>query len=104
MGSDCAPKKEGDSNEALKKMLSDLKCSKNFICCTSGFKTLCKAQYIGNESFLGCLVECLEDDPQKCRFSHQFKTRFLCNCPLRTYIAMKNKKEVHPDHLTTQKQ
>jgi hypothetical protein len=103
MTSDCKSKREGDANEAIQKIMNKLKCSKNFICYTSGFKKLCNAQNIGNESFLGCLVECMEDDPKKCLFSKKFKTRFLCNCPLRIYITMKNNKEVHPDHLSTYK-
>ena len=75
MASDGDFKKEEDTNGAIKKVMNEVKCSKNFICYTSGFKTLCKAQNIGDSSFLGCLVERLEDDPQNCQFARKFQSR-----------------------------
>jgi hypothetical protein len=49
----CRIKKEGGLNEATKKIMSYLKCSKNVISCTAGCKTLWKEKYsVGMRTFL----------------------------------------------------
>ena len=60
-----------------------MKCPKGFICNESGFKTLCKASYLGQDKY----VECLDDKPRQCSFSLTFGHTFLCNCPLRVRMA-----------------
>ena len=72
----------------LKEVIGDLTCRKNFKCCTEGLETLCKAQDVGLETFL----ECLEEHPPDCPFSLSFGDMFLCECPLRGYIAKKSGK------------
>jgi hypothetical protein len=69
-------------------IIGDLKCPKNFRCYRSGFENLCKASNIGVELFL----ECLEETPQKCKFSVTIGRLYLCECPLRYYIFKKLKK------------
>ncbi len=70
-----------DSN--LKRIMAGMRCAKDFICSKSGFKNLCKANYIEH----GNLVECLDEKPRRCSFSLTFGDTFLCICPVRVYIA-----------------
>jgi hypothetical protein len=74
--------------KGIAEIIGDLKCSKDFKCYRSGFENLCKAKDFGAELFL----ECLEENPEECKFSSHWKTFWLCDCPLRVYIAKKLKK------------
>ena len=49
----------GRIDKELEGIIDGVKCPKDFKCCRSGFKDLCKAQDVGIESFL----ECLEEEP-----------------------------------------
>jgi hypothetical protein len=69
----------------LKEIMGGLDCPKDFICYESGFKTLCKAQDIGLDTFL----ECLEERPGDCTFSLFARSTYFCQCPLRVYIFKK---------------
>ena len=69
----------------IRKIIGQNKCAKGFACYESGFKILCKAKDIGIDSFL----ECLERRPNACEFSFPFALMYLCQCPLRVYIANK---------------
>jgi hypothetical protein len=73
------------SKGEIEKIIAGLKCPKDFICYTSGFKKLCRAKDIGIESFL----ECLERNPLSCQFSFAFGFMHLCKCPLRVYFYKK---------------
>lgn len=77
-----------DQKKEIDKIIGGIECPKDFKCCKSGLEKLCMARDIGIESFL----ECLERDPQKCKFSFSFGLSYLCQCPLRVYIAKKLKK------------
>ncbi len=72
----------------IEEIIDRFKCPKDFKCYKSGFEVLCKARDIGIELFL----ECLEETPQKCEFSLFLGRLYLCQCPLRAYIAEKLKK------------
>jgi hypothetical protein len=72
----------------IEEIISQFKCPKDFQCYKSGFEVLCKAKDIGIESFLLCF----EEDPRKCKFSLALERGYLCECPLRIYIAKKLKK------------
>jgi hypothetical protein len=78
-------------DEAYKKeieeIIGEMQCPKDFKCYKSGFEILCKATTIAGGSFLVCL----EKDPQKCKFV-SLEYGYLCECPLRIYIAKKLKK------------
>jgi hypothetical protein len=76
---------ESAVQEHLDKMIGGLQCPKEFSCYTSNFKNLCKAEDIGLESFVVCLM----NDPLACKFSLQFGGFFFCQCELRVYIAKK---------------
>ena len=64
-------------------IVDGLECAKNFKCYRSDFKNICKAELVGTEPLL---LVCLEKIPQKCKFL-DLKGGYLCNCPLRIYIA-----------------
>lgn len=72
----------------IEEIIGGMKCPKDFECYKLGFNNLCKAKDIGIESFL----ECLEKNPQACKFSISFGHSYFCQCPLRNYIAKKLKK------------
>lgn len=70
-----------------KKMLHELKaqieCDKNFPCVSSALRNLCKGRLQINSDIL----ECLEDQPAKCKFALPRESSVNCTCPLRKYIA-----------------
>ena len=72
----------------IEKIIGQMKCPKDCSCYKSGFNDLCKARDFGIENYL----ECLEDDPMKCKFAISHGTLFLCKCPLRYYLE-KNRKD-----------
>ena len=79
--------KEEDKKK-IEEIMSGLKCEKNFNCADSGFEILCKAKDIGLDNYL----DCLESDPQKCNFVLSFGDGYMCQCPVRVYLAKKLKK------------
>jgi hypothetical protein len=76
------------SNPEIEEIIASLKCPKDFICCRSELKKLCRARDIGLDSFL----ECLEMKPESCEFAFSFGLIHLCKCPLRVYLFKKLKK------------
>ena len=74
--------------EQIQEIIDGLMCPKDFICYTSEFKSLCRAEDIGLESFIVCLVA----DPKECKFSIHFGGLFFCHCPLRVSVAKNFKK------------
>jgi hypothetical protein len=69
----------------IEEIMSGMKCSKEFICYTSGFKRLCNAKDIGIEAY----VECFEKILPYCSFAFPFASVYLCKCPMRVFIAKK---------------
>lgn len=74
--------------KAIEEIIGEMKCPKYLKCYKLGFKNLCKAQDIGIDTFL----ECLEENPQDCKFSLSFGFGYFCKCPLRIYIIKELKK------------
>jgi hypothetical protein len=72
----------------LEDIIDGIRCPKDFECYKMGFENLCKAKDFGLSEFL----ECLEKNPEGCKFSVPYGTWYLCQCPLRIYIAKKLKK------------
>ena len=66
-----------------------MKCLRDFKCYKSGFEVLCEARSVGDgdESYLVCL----EEYPKKCPFA-SVERGYICDCPLRVYIANELKK------------
>jgi hypothetical protein len=79
---------EKDYKKEIEEILGQMRCPKDFECYRSGLGVLCRAKEIGLETFL----ECSEDNPRNCKFSIPFADMYLCECPLRIYIAKKLKK------------
>ena len=77
-----------DDRKRIEEMTGNIECPKNFKCVESGFENLCKAKDFGLDDYL----ECLEEDPHKCKFALPFGNGYFCQCPLRVYLAKKLKK------------
>lgn len=77
-----------EHRKKIQEIINGMECPEGFKCCEADFENVCKAEDIGIESFL----KCLEEKPQKCKFSMSFGYGHLCQCPLRIYIAKKLKK------------
>ena len=74
--------------DQIGKIIKNMICPIEFVCCKSRFENLCRAQDIGLESFL----KYLEENSEECAFSLSFGYSYMCTCPLRIYIAKKLKK------------
>ena len=79
--------KEEDKKK-IEEIMQGIKCEKNFKCADSGFEILCKAKDFGLDSYL----ECLESNPQDCKFALPFGYGYFCQCPLRVYLSKKLRK------------
>ena len=77
-----------DQRNEIEEIINQFQCPRDFRCCKSQFKLLCKAKDIGLETYL----KCLEEDPQSCPASVPFPDGYFCDCPLRVNIAKKLKK------------
>ena len=68
---------------AIKKLLGDMHCPKDFTCVASGMRVVCKAEEVGLQNAL----RCLEEDPGDCPFASSCRSRWYCECPLRVYLS-----------------
>ena len=69
--------------EEIQKYISQNKCPFDFKCYKNGFEEL-SGVIVDLE---GNIVECLDENAEKCHHSLRFGSGFLCACPLRHYIA-----------------
>jgi len=67
----------------IEQIISDMECTKDFVCHKSGFKKIGKAILIAD----GERVKCLEENSRLCNFAFLFGHLTICECPLRNYIA-----------------
>ena len=58
-------------------------CPYNFRCNNSKFGKVAQGKDDGTRN----LLECIEENPQGCKFSSCFGKTFRCLCPIRVYIA-----------------
>lgn len=80
---------EPDQKNELEEIIGEIKCPKDFKCYKSGLKALCQAKDIGVDS----LLECLEEDPEGCKFSFAFYGySYFCQCPVRVYVSKRLQK------------
>ncbi len=79
---------EQDYMKTIEDIIDGIKCPKDFNCYKTGFENLCEAKDFGLSDFLICL----EKSPKECKFSTRYGSGYLCQCPLRIYIAKKLKK------------
>ena len=76
------PFEEINNFSAIKQIIGELKCPKDFYCFKSANNSLGGRTDSGIKSFLVCLEEKL----QGCTFSLYSENHSLCKCPLRDYI------------------
>lgn len=74
---------EEKDRERIEAIIGQMSCPKNFHCAETGFKDLCRARDFGLDEYL----ECLELHPEHCNFAIPFGNSYLCQCPLRVYLA-----------------
>ncbi len=74
-----------DWKEQLEELMGKMECPKDFLCCKSNFRKLCKTEYIRADEFW----ECQDKKTQDCSFSALHTYTYLCRCPLRHYSAEK---------------
>jgi hypothetical protein len=72
----------------IEDLIDGMKCPKDFECYKMGFEKLCEAEDFGLSGFL----RCMDKNPDKCKFSAPYGSWYLCDCPLRIYIAKQLKK------------
>lgn len=77
-----------DERQQIEEIIGSMACPKGFRCAESGFKNLCKARDIGVESYL----DCLDEGRSLCKFALPFADIYLCQCPLRVFLAKRLKK------------
>jgi len=77
-----------EDRKKIEEIIAGMQCPKNFKCAENGFENLCRAKDFGVENYL----DCLEENPAECPFALSFGNGYLCQCPLRVYIAKKLKK------------
>lgn len=78
----------GAHKRKILEIIGQMQCPHDFRCADSGFENLCKVRDFGLDHYLECLVE----NPMNCRFAISFGRTYLCQCPLRVYLAKKLKK------------
>ena len=66
----------------IKEIIGGITCPKDFLCYTVKSDPLCKTE----DSGVASLLVCLERKMQECTFVHTAGERFLCTCPLRSYL------------------
>lgn len=77
-----------DVKRQMEKIISGIKCQKDFECYKSEFENLTKVRNLKAQD----LIECLGENSQSCDFALPFGEGYFCKCPLRAYIAKKLKK------------
>ena len=68
--------------EAIEQIITEMECPRDFLCYKSEFTKLCKARRLTDE-----YANCIEEEPQHCKFSLPFGYGYMCRCPLRVYAA-----------------
>ncbi|MDY6951772.1 MAG: hypothetical protein SWE60_09680 [Thermodesulfobacteriota bacterium] len=90
MGKDTDILLEADQKRQLEEIIGEITCPKGFKCYKSGLRALCRARDIG----LDTLLECLEEDPESCKFSFAFYGySYFCQCPVRVYVSKRLEKK-----------
>ena len=79
---------EKDHRKEIEELIGQMQCPKDFKCYKSGFDVLCKAKDVGTKSLL---LLCLEENMLQYKFLN-VERGYICECPLRNYIAKQLKK------------
>ncbi len=74
--------------QQIKQIMSEMDCDRGFACYESGFENLCSVKLIAGGAVLECLGEgCPRQYLAQCPFRMSFGFSYVCNCPLRAYVA-----------------
>jgi len=68
----------------LTELKESVKCPKNYRCIMESIENICHAKYHA----LSETMECLDKSEISCEYSESGNNIFLCNCPLRKFIAI----------------
>jgi hypothetical protein len=79
---------EPHHKKEVEKIIGEVECLEDFKCYESGFNFVCKAKDVGTKK---PLLLCFQKGPLKCAFVN-VSAGFICECPLRAYIARHLKK------------
>lgn len=79
------PEMREEDRRLIEEIIGGMTCPKGFRCAESGFENLCQARDFGVESYL----DCLDQSREHCRFALPFADIYLCQCPLRVFLAKK---------------
>ena len=77
-----------ETNSQIEKIMSQMKCKKDFKCYKSGFEDVSEIKDIRMPDS----AICLSDASRNCEYSFAFGDIYFCKCPLRLYMAKKLKK------------
>ena len=77
-----------EQRHEIEELIGRMTCRQDFMCYTSNFKSLCRAQDIGMDMF----IKCLEDRSFGCEYSVNFGHSYLCKCPIRIHICKRFEK------------
>ena len=76
-----------ESKKEIEEIIGLFECPRDFRCYKSGLEVLCKARSVAD----GSMLICFEEHPHECKFL-ALERGYICECPLRIYIAKKLKK------------
>ena len=74
---------ERQDDSLIEELTAKFECPKKFKCYTSGFTELCKAKYVNS----GKHLQCIDKDVSNCMFSSLQGNLYICECPVRIYLA-----------------
>ena len=80
---------EQEYKKEIEEIIGGMKCPKDFMCYKSGLEVLCKAKSVevGEDSHLICF----QKKSRTCKLLNR-QRGYVCECPLRIYLAKKLKK------------
>lgn len=67
----------------IEKIISKMECLRNFVCYKSGSKKLNEIKVITD----GEMIECLRENPLRCKYALCYGSLTFCQCPICNYIA-----------------
>ena len=73
-----------DARKELEKIMSEIECTKGFVCFQSELKSLCRAKKFQPYDSLMCLDD---EQAQGCSFAVHYAYKYFCKCPIRIYIS-----------------
>ena len=72
-----------EHDSKIQEIMSGMQCNRDFECYKSGFECLSRAGVVGD----AIKVVCLEEKAKTCNYGVSFGHGYICQCPIRNYIA-----------------